>query len=91
MFFFFFRSEHANTIDHSVVMTLVNNVSGDMSPLVRKELVKALQWFVLVFEHAFLNVANQESVGQDVTKTPTGMGRVASRSDRFFFFFAKKL
>lgn len=64
-------------------MTLVNNVNGDMSSLVRKELVKALQWFVLVFEHAFWNVANfQESnvsQQQDVTRTPTGMGRVASR------------
>lgn len=64
-------------------MTLVNNVNSDMSSLVRKELVKALQWFVLVFEHAFWNVANQEcnNAGpqMDVTRTPTGMGRVASR------------
>lgn len=66
-------------------MTLINNVSGDMSSLVRKELVKALQWFVLVFEHAFLNVANQESTVQDVTKTPTGMGRVASRFASLLF------
>lgn len=63
-------------------MTLVNNVNSDMSSLVRKELVKALQWFVLVFEHAFWNVANQENNAvqqSDVTRTPTGMGRVASR------------
>jgi regulator-associated protein of mTOR len=30
------RSEHANNIDHSIAMTLINNVSHDMSPLVRK-------------------------------------------------------
>lgn len=74
-------------------MTLVNNVNGDMSSLVRKELVKALQWFVLVFEHAFWNVANQESnVGQhvDVTRTPTGMGRVASRLVFCLLLLSKK-
>jgi hypothetical protein len=30
------RSEHANNIDHSIAMTLINTVSHDMSPLVRK-------------------------------------------------------
>lgn len=77
------RSEHANTIDHSVVMTLVSNVSGDMSSLVRCELVKALQWVVLAFEHAFINVASHEGYcyqsGQDVNKTPTGMKRIGSK------------
>lgn len=77
------RSEHANTIDHSVVMTLVNNVSSDMSSLVRCELVKALQWVVLAFEHAFINVARQEglgyNIGQDVNRTPTAMRRIGSR------------
>lgn len=58
-------------------MTLVNNVSSDMSCLVRKELVKALQWFVLVFEHAFWNVANQE---RDNTKTTSSIiGCIGSR------------
>lgn len=77
------RSEHANTIDHSVVMTLVSSVSGDMSSLVRCELVKALQWVILAFEHAFVNVASHKGYGlqptQDVNKTPTGMKRIASR------------
>lgn len=30
------RSEHANNIDQSVAMMLINTVSQDMSPLVRK-------------------------------------------------------
>lgn len=30
------RSEHANNIDHSVATMLLNTVSHDMSPLVRK-------------------------------------------------------
>ncbi|KAJ8928348.1 hypothetical protein NQ314_019078 [Rhamnusium bicolor] len=77
------RSEHANNIDHSIVMTLVNTVSGDMSCLVRKELVNALQWVVLAFEPVFLNVAMKEhnniSPVQDTVVTPTGMRRIASR------------
>lgn len=55
------RSEHANNIDHSVVMTLVNTVGNDMSVLVRKELVSALQWVILAFEQVFVNVALKDS------------------------------
>uniref|UniRef100_A0A0A9WPK3 Regulatory-associated protein of mTOR n=2 Tax=Lygus hesperus TaxID=30085 RepID=A0A0A9WPK3_LYGHE len=54
------RSEHANNIDHSVAMNLLNVVSKDMSPLVRKELVVALQNMVIVFENSFMSVALQE-------------------------------
>ncbi|KAI5723075.1 hypothetical protein M8J76_000957 [Diaphorina citri] len=54
------RSEHANNIDHSVATMLLNTVSHDMSPLVRKELVVALQWIVIVFENSFLSVALHE-------------------------------
>lgn len=49
-------------------MTLVNKVSGDMSSLVRKELVAALQWVVLAFEHAFLNIAANDSSNQASSK-----------------------
>lgn len=62
------RSEHAKNIDHAVTMTLVNKVSGDMSSLVRKELVAALQWVVLAFEHAFLNIAANDSSNQASSK-----------------------
>ncbi|XP_073974210.1 regulatory associated protein of MTOR complex 1 isoform X2 [Rhodnius prolixus] len=54
------RSEHANNIDHSVAMTLLSTVSKDMSPLVRKELIVALQNMVMVFANSFLSVALQE-------------------------------
>ncbi|XP_046663293.1 regulatory-associated protein of mTOR isoform X2 [Homalodisca vitripennis] len=54
------RSEHANNIDQSVAMMLITSVAQDMCPLVRKELVVALQWMVLVFENSFLSVALQE-------------------------------
>lgn len=75
------RSEHANNIDHSIVMTLVNTVSRDMSSLVRKELVTALQWIVLAFESSFLNVAAQENnanTSQESTPTST-LKRIGSR------------
>ncbi|XP_069683368.1 regulatory-associated protein of mTOR [Periplaneta americana] len=81
------RSEHANNIDHSIAMTLINTVSHDMSPLVRKELVVALQWMVLLFENSFLSVALQEegrtpqmAALADINMSPImGMRRIASR------------
>ncbi|XP_074601367.1 regulatory associated protein of MTOR complex 1 isoform X2 [Brevipalpus obovatus] len=51
------RTDHANTIDHSIGITLVNKVSSDGSPLVRKELAVALQWLVLLFETQFTAVS----------------------------------
>lgn len=54
------RSEHANKIDQNIGLTLLNTVSKDMSPLVRKELVVALQYIVKAFENKFLSVALQE-------------------------------
>ncbi|XP_066593709.1 regulatory-associated protein of mTOR isoform X1 [Prorops nasuta] len=54
------RSEHANNIDQIIAMTLLNTVSYDISPLVRKELVVALQWMVLHFENSFITLAVAE-------------------------------
>lgn len=78
------RSEHANNIDQIIAMTLINTVSHDMSPLVRKELVVALQWMVLHFENSFvtLAVAEENSRRDLVTETLspfTGMRRIGSR------------
>lgn len=77
------RSEHANNVDNAVVMTLVNTVSSDMSFLVRKELINALQWMVLSFEAVFVNIAMKEqysvSPGQDCILSSGGMRRMGSR------------
>ncbi|XP_044734524.1 regulatory-associated protein of mTOR [Chrysoperla carnea] len=55
------RSEHANTIDQQVAMTLLNRCKEDMSWLVRRELVAgALHWMVRLFESAFVSVAALE-------------------------------
>ncbi|XP_043280905.1 regulatory-associated protein of mTOR isoform X2 [Venturia canescens] len=78
------RSEHANNIDQIIAMTLINTVSHDMSPLVRKELVVALQWMVLHFENSFVTLAfAEESSRRDLvveTLSPfSGMRRIGSR------------
>uniref|UniRef100_A0A182IJQ6 Raptor N-terminal CASPase-like domain-containing protein n=1 Tax=Anopheles atroparvus TaxID=41427 RepID=A0A182IJQ6_ANOAO len=48
------RSDHANNIDRSTAMQMFAMVSNDMSPLVRMELIAALQWMVLFFETQFV-------------------------------------
>ncbi|XP_020291270.1 regulatory-associated protein of mTOR isoform X2 [Pseudomyrmex gracilis] len=78
------RSEHANNIDQIIAMTLINTVSYDMCPLVRKELVVALQWMVLHFENSFVTLAiAEENSRKDLiveTLSPfSGMRRINSR------------
>lgn len=62
------RSEHANNIDRSIAMTLWTTVSNDMSPLVRMELIAALQWMVILFENQFVTVFLQDprNIGQTI-------------------------
>ncbi|CAH1793910.1 unnamed protein product [Owenia fusiformis] len=50
------RSDHANNIDHSVGLTLINS-TYDGSPLVRKELVVSLSGLVHQFENQFTSMA----------------------------------
>ncbi|KAG8184610.1 hypothetical protein JTE90_005221 [Oedothorax gibbosus] len=50
------RTDHANAIDHSIGMMLINKVAHDGSPLVRMELLAALQWFLIIFENQFVAV-----------------------------------
>lgn len=40
------RTEHANNIDRSIAIALLTTVGNDMSPVVRMELIAALQWMV---------------------------------------------
>ena len=53
------RTEHANNLDHAIALNLINTVSEDGSPLVREELVVALQYVVFAFESNFVNVKRQ--------------------------------
>ncbi|XP_030760068.1 regulatory-associated protein of mTOR isoform X2 [Sitophilus oryzae] len=73
------RSEHANNIDHAVAMTLVNHAGSDASPLVRKELVGALQWLLLAFDVAFAAVASKEGQNANETQNSNTLPRITSR------------
>ncbi|KAK9885165.1 hypothetical protein WA026_010675 [Henosepilachna vigintioctopunctata] len=75
------RTNHAKNIDHTVALNLINTVGSDMSCLVRKELINALQWIVLPFETGFTQlVLGEQTRGslQDVAST-SGMRRIGSR------------
>lgn len=52
------KTDHSNTIDETVGIKLIR-VGNDSNPLVRKELIAALQWLVLFFEKRFISVAYQ--------------------------------
>ena len=59
------RTEHSNSIDHSVAAGIINRVGADeCSPLVRQEMVVALHNFVLVFENVFVAIEQQNIINQ---------------------------
>lgn len=75
------RSDHANTIDHSIGMKLVSSSLHDSSVLVRHELVVALQYLVLAFESQFIKLEQaardeERKVNDEATLggTPPSMG-----------------
>ncbi|XP_061517571.1 regulatory-associated protein of mTOR [Anopheles gambiae] len=72
------RSDHANNIDRSTAMHLFSTVSNDMSPLVRMELIAALQWMVLFFESQFAGTFLQLDSPE---RTTNPMKRVLSTSN----------
>lgn len=51
------RTEHANNIDRSIAFTLFSTVGNDMSPIVRMELLAALQWIVILFLKLFISAS----------------------------------
>lgn len=53
------KTDHSNTIDETIGIKLIHSVGNDGNPLVRKELISALQWLVLFFERRFISVAYQ--------------------------------
>lgn len=55
------RTEHANNIDRGIAMTLFTTVGNDMSPIVRMELLAALQWIVMLFLNVFMVASTQDS------------------------------
>lgn len=55
------RTEHANNIDRSIALTLFSTVGNDMSPIVRMELLAALQWIVMLFLNVFISASAQDT------------------------------
>lgn len=47
------RNEQADNIDRSVAITILRTVGSDMSPVVRMELIVALQWMVCMITHIY--------------------------------------
>jgi regulator-associated protein of mTOR len=54
------RTSQANDLDRSIAVHMIENVSNDMSPLVRMELVASLQWIIKLFENQFVDVCHRE-------------------------------
>lgn len=54
------RTEHANNLDRSIALTLFSTVGNDMSPIVRMELLAALQWIVMLFLNVFMAASTQD-------------------------------
>lgn len=56
------RTTQANDLDRQIAMHMLECVSSDMSPLVRMELVAALQWIVKLFDNYFIEVCLREDM-----------------------------
>ena len=50
------RTTQANDLDRSIAIHILECVSSDMNPLVRMELVAALQWIVKLFDNEFVKI-----------------------------------
>ncbi|CAB3223509.1 unnamed protein product [Arctia plantaginis] len=67
------RTEHANALDQQVGVQLAARLALDASPLVRHEILAALQWLVMIFEQHFIAVYIQERVRKS-DRQPVGRG-----------------
>ncbi|CAK1595697.1 unnamed protein product [Parnassius mnemosyne] len=74
------RTEHANALDQQVGVQLAARLPPDASPLVRAELLAALQWLVLIFEQHFIAVYIQERMRRS-DKESRRSGRVEAGQD----------
>lgn len=54
------RTSQDNDLDRQIAVHMLELVSSDMSPLVRMELVCALQWIVKLFDSKFVDVCLRE-------------------------------
>lgn len=62
------RQEHADDIDRAICSTLIQKLFYDSSPLVRKELLVTLHWFILIFEKTFLAIVWKQQQEEEQLK-----------------------
>ncbi|KAH8415303.1 hypothetical protein KR222_002726 [Zaprionus bogoriensis] len=74
--------EQANNIDRIIAITLLETVGEDMSPLVRLELIAALQWMVLLFESQFVTVYMAEHMNGSGSGHHSGLALVSCGGER---------
>lgn len=56
------RTSQANDLDRQIAMTMLDSIANDMSPLVRLEIVVALQWIIKLFDSQFVEIVQREDV-----------------------------
>lgn len=81
------RSDHADSLDQKIGLKLLQMTLEDGSPLVRRELIVALQWLVLTFLPNFINLCRslleedeerKHHNGRPVSPRPGHLSRVSS-------------
>ena len=70
------RREHENTLDQNIAMRLIQNNLEDGSPLVRKELVVAMNHVVNCFLSNFL--ALMKTIAEEDDRSGSGLHRISS-------------
>lgn len=73
------RTDQSNSIDQEVGFALINHCQYDSSIIVRKELIVALYYLVVIFENQLIKVASQHSPHGDKIKdnTPPSQGMLS--------------
>jgi len=83
------RTDHANSLDQTIGLKLLQMTQEDGSSLVRRELIVALQWIVSTFLPTFVNLCKalmeedekkmrQSGIGRPVSPKPGLMSRAIS-------------
>lgn len=72
------RTSQANDLDRQIAMHMLDSVSNDMSPLVRAEIVCALQWIIKLFDSQFVEIIQREEHQSNGSLVDYGMGKDGS-------------
>lgn len=84
------RTTQANDLDRQIAMHILECVSSDMSPLVRMELVAALQWIVKLFDSHFVDVCLRDDSHHNGKITPDNRDGSWQRSGKMKTVLSEK-